>query len=119
MKKLLLTILLISLNTVALADNCARPQNTFDSLYCARKIFFSLDDDLNATYKALRKQLNKSGKKRLKSGQIDWINERNNACVNGDAVLVSCAVEMTRSRLYFLKDRLHECKSVGCMYDRL
>ncbi len=116
-KALLMTLALLT--TSAFADNCERPQNTFDSLYCAKKVFFALDDDLNKTYKALRKRLNKSEKKVLKRSQLAWIKERNDLCVNYDAIIVSCAVKMTRQRLHFLKDRLYECKSVGCIKDNL
>ncbi|PIE44705.1 MAG: hypothetical protein CSA45_05645 [Gammaproteobacteria bacterium] len=121
MKKICCITLLLTAASVAFADNCARPQNTFDSLYCARKIFFSLDDDLNKSYQALRKQLNAEGKARLKNSQLKWIAARNSACVveSRGAVIVDCAVEMTRERLYFLKDRLHECNSVGCINDNL
>lgn len=119
MKKSLLVLSLGLFIFGSYGDNCARPQNTFDSLYCARKIFFSLDDDLNKTYQQLKKTLDTRGKQLLKRGQLDWIAERNRECVNGDAVYVSCAVEKTRQRLYFLKDRLHECQSVGCLNDEL
>ncbi len=119
MKKVMLLAIAIVLSSVSYADNCARPQNTFDSLYCARKIFFSLDDELNTKYQSLMKRLDKKGKKQLKRSQLNWIRERNAQCVEGDAVIVSCAVETTRERLHFLDNRLHECKSVGCINDNL
>ncbi len=119
MKKAIFLSVAMVLSSVSYADNCARPQNTFDSLYCARKVFFSLDDELNLKYKSLMKKLNKTGKKQLKRSQLAWIRERNSECVVDNAVIVSCAVEMTRERVHFLNDRLHECKSVGCINDNL
>lgn len=121
MKKTIFILIMTIFSSYVYADNCARPQNTFDSIYCARKIFFSLDDDLNKSYQLLRKKLNKSGRRLLKQSQLNWIRERNSACVvqSRNAVIVDCAVEMTRERLYFLKDRLHECSSVGCINSKL
>ena len=118
MKKTIL-IALLTVSCVSQADNCERPRNTFDSLYCARKIFFELDDALNQQYKELREKLDGHGKELLKAGQIAWIHDRDESCTNGNAVIVSCAVEKTRQRLQFLQDRNHECDSVGCMNGKL
>jgi uncharacterized protein YecT (DUF1311 family) len=121
MKKLLKLFLIGILTgaTAAAADNCERPRNTFDSLYCARKIFFTLDDDLNRYYRLLREQLDAAGTARLKQGQLAWIRDRDSQCTRDNAVIVACAVDRTRERLHFLQERYRECQSVGCMPDRL
>lgn len=120
MKKIL-TFALFAFASASYADNCARPQNTFDSVYCMKKVFFSLDEDLNKAYKALKTELDEVGTKKLKKTQLAWIKRRNTQCVieSQNAVIVPCAVEMTRERLHFLQDRLHECTSVGCINDRI
>ncbi len=115
MKKLAcLSLVLLSLNVFA--DNCERPRNAFDSLYCARKVFFQLDDALNDKYKELRGLINDDQKNMLKSSQIGWIKQRDSKCtVNNRSIIVSCAVKRTRERLTFLENRIFECKGHGCI----
>lgn len=119
-----LCVLLLFASAVVYADNCERPRNVFDELYCARKIFFDLDDDLNKYYKLLTAKLTWEQKKLLKKGQIAWINDRDSSCTRFDpngigSVVVSCAVKKTRERLHFLQERYRECKTIGCITSRL
>jgi len=61
------TILLIALlNTVpAFADNCDKPRDDFDGLYCLNKVYIESDKELNVAYKELRAYLNKEEKSKL------------------------------------------------------
>ena len=119
-----LLCLLLAASNVAHADDCERPRNVFDELYCARKIFFDLDDELNRYYKLLMEELNNEQKALLKQGQLAWIKERDSSCTSVDehgvgSVIVSCAVKTTRERLHFLQERCRECQTVGCMTGKL
>jgi uncharacterized protein YecT (DUF1311 family) len=87
------------------------------------KIYIQADKDLNTAYKKLRDQLDQEGKKLLKTGQVKWIESRNNQCSyrneNGFFVNLRCAADTTIERTKFLEDRYRECISAGCMKSKL
>ena len=120
MKKIVISLLLASGAGMALAagNQCDKPRNDFDGLYCLNKVYQQADNELNATFQKLSAQLNADGKARLKRGQLAWIRERNEECseTRGEAFLVNlrCATETTVDRLNFLQARYRECVSSGC-----
>jgi uncharacterized protein YecT (DUF1311 family) len=81
------------------------------------------DNELNTTYGKLAGKLDADGKKRLKAGQLQWLDERNNNCSRheGSAFYVNleCATDTTVKRGQFLQDRLRECVSSGCQNSKL
>ncbi|HHC74843.1 MAG TPA: DUF1311 domain-containing protein [Thiothrix sp.] len=124
MKKVYLaTLALAALPFTAFADNCDQPRDDFDNLYCLNKVYIQADKDLNTAYKALRGYLNSSEKKTLKTGQIEWINHRNDDCSDyndrGFFVNLRCAADTTIDRTNFLQDRIRECKATGCQPSKL
>ncbi|MCK5727269.1 MAG: DUF1311 domain-containing protein [Thiotrichaceae bacterium] len=122
MKKLL-TLLLLIAPLSAFADNCNKPSNDFDGLYCLNKVYIESDKDLNSAYKALKKRLNRSAKTKLRSGQRAWIRNRNSSCSRRDGahffVNLRCATNKTIKRTNFLNDRIRECKATGCQSKKL
>ena len=116
-------ILLATITTTSFAAGCAKPRNAFDNVYCAGNLFAQLDKDFNEKYTSLRKQLSAAQQQSLKQGQLKWIKQRDAACseTKGDGYYVNldCAVDMTQSRLDFLKDRERECTSTGCVDSKL
>jgi len=94
---------------------------TFDSIYVANKIYYSLDKKLNKVFIKLKKKLSYKGKKILKNSEREWIKERNHLCAfpKTNSVNIDCAVEETKARLHFLEDRLRECEEIGCQIDKL
>ena len=50
------------------AQNCDKPNNDFDSLYCLNKVYLEADKELNISYAKLVKQLNTQQKSKLKRG---------------------------------------------------
>lgn len=123
MNKLLLAL---SLSCVGLAhanSSCDMPQNNFDGLYCLNKIYLEADKELNDTYKKLNAKLDSAGKNALKTGQLNWMENRNGSCskVDGSGFYVNlkCATTSTVNRLQFLQDRLRECASSGCQNSKL
>lgn len=122
MKKIFLSLFLI-FPTLVFADNCNNPSNDFDGLYCLNKVYIQADADLNKSYKKLKKYLSKAGRSKLRSGQKEWINERNADCSyhkNGQFfVSLRCATDTTIDRTNFLNDRIRECKATGCQTRKL
>ena len=110
------------ISSFALAD-CDNPRDDFDGLYCLNKVYIQADKDLNQSYKKLRKQLDKEGRKLLKKGQLAWIESRNSECSyrneRGFFVNLSCATRTTIERTNFLNDRYRECVSSGCRKSKL
>jgi uncharacterized protein YecT (DUF1311 family) len=98
--------------------DCTASKNDFEDVYCEAKLYIDADGDLNAAYKALVGKLDASGKSTLKKGQLTWMRSRNTQCgqtsSDGYYVDLSCAVETTRNRTQFLKDRKAECNSGSC-----
>jgi len=104
-------------------QNCDKPRNDFDGLYCLNKVYAQTDAELNEAYKELNTTLPDVDKNTLKSRQIDWIKKRNASCSKkiDDAFYVnlSCATKTTKERLEVLQERLRECKSSGCLPSKL
>jgi len=123
MKQYLISMLLLLLSSSAMADNCNKPRDDFDSLYCLNKVYQEADKDLNKAYKKLKKLLKKSGRKKLKTSQLDWIKKRNNNCSfrrNGlFFVSLSCTTKTTIARTNVLLSRIRECKATGCQPSKL
>ena len=102
---------------------CDTPKNDFDGLYCLNKVYQEADKELNQNYKKLNSKLDGDGKKSLKSGQLSWMEDRNNNCSkresNGFYVNLDCAAGTTIQRSQFLQDRIRECASAGCQNSKL
>lgn len=111
------------LSPLAIADNCDKPRDDFDGLYCLNKIYIEADKELNESYKALRAYLNDAEKQQLKKTQIAWIKERNSSCsLRQDGmffVSLGCTTKTTVDRTNTLKDRIRECKATGCQASKL
>lgn len=123
MKKMILALLFCS-SSVAFANSaCDVPKNDFDGLYCLNKVYQEVDKELNENYKKLNSKLDSDGKKTLKSGQLSWIEDRNNNCSKREAsgffVNLNCATSTTIQRSQFLQDRFRECSSSGCQNSKL
>lgn len=50
------------------AQNCDKPVNDFDGLYCLTKVYLEADKELNNSYTKLNKVLNSTQKAKLKRG---------------------------------------------------
>lgn len=126
MKLSLATCLGIALLAPTLAfaqQNCDKPRNDFDGLYCLNKIYAQTDADLNLAYKELSDALPEADRNTLKSRQIAWIKQRNASCSkridDGFYVNLGCATKTTKERLEVLQERTRECKSSGCLPSKL
>lgn len=123
MKKLILALLLCASGTAMANSACDTPRNDFDGLYCLNKVYQEADKELNANYKNLAARLDANGRQTLKSGQLSWINERNQSCSKKDGsgfyVNLDCATSTTIKRAQFLQDRVRECASSGCQNSKL
>lgn len=123
MKKMTLAFLLCS-SSVAFANSaCDKPRDDFDGLYCLNKVYQEADRELNENYKKLYAKLDNDGRKTLKSGQVSWIEQRNEDCSRredkGFFVNLDCAARTTIERSQFLQDRIRECSSSGCQNSKL
>jgi uncharacterized protein YecT (DUF1311 family) len=108
----------------ALANSaCDKPHNDFDGLYCLNKVYQQADTDLNAAYTALRGKLDGAGRDALRSGQLAWIQHRNDTCSKREGnefyVSLNCATTTTVWRAEFLQARYRECISSGCQNSKL
>ncbi|WP_394124329.1 lysozyme inhibitor LprI family protein [Psychrobacter nivimaris] len=105
------------------AENCDKPNNDFDGLYCLTKVYLEADKELNNSYNKLSKLLNKQQKATLKRGQLAWMRERNDQCSynDGDGFFVNmrCATNKTANRVNFLNERVRECNAGSCRDSRL
>ena len=108
-------------STATYADNCENPRNTYDDIYCVNKIFASADSDLNKSYKELRQYLSNDQKTILKRSQVAWIKDRDINCSSESkgAVYVNCNTEKTIERNAWLRERIRECKTIGCKTNSL
>ena len=120
------TVLFAALLSPALAlaqQNCDRPRDSFDGLYCLNKVYLQTDADLNQVYGELVAKLPQRDRATLKASQLAWIEERNASCSrkmdNGFFVNLKCATQTTQQRLDVLGERLRECKSSGCQPSKL
>lgn len=122
MNKTILLFAILFTNT-AFADNCDKPRDDFDGLYCLNKVYQESDKELNIAYKELRSLLNKSEKKALKKTQLNWIKERNSNCSfrkpGAFYVNLACTTRTTISRTNEIRDRIRECKATGCQASKL
>ena len=109
----------ILLSGVAFADNCENARNTYDNVYCTNKLYADADHELNQNYQKLRGLLNTEQKTTLKRSQLAWIRSRDAQCVEGNSIDVGCRLSTTQDRNTWLRERLRECKTVGCMNSRL
>ena len=105
------------------AENCDRPNNDFDGLYCLTKVYLEADKELNNSYNKLSKLLNRQQKSTLKRGQLAWMRERNDRCSyhddGGFFVNMNCATSKTTTRVNFLNERVRECNAGSCRDSRL
>jgi uncharacterized protein YecT (DUF1311 family) len=115
--------LLLLLGVYGLSSLEARDRydETFDSIYVAQKIYYSLDADLNRVYRALRGHLSKEGRRVLARSERGWVSHRDHRCAypQTHSVNIDCAVSQTRQRFYFLQERLRECEEIGCRIEKL
>lgn len=111
----------LTLPILAYADNCESTRNVYDSIYCTNKVFANADADLNKNYQLLRKSLTEKQKNILKTSQLAWIKDRDNACSDEDdqSVAVECNLRYTQERNHWLIERIRECKTVGCKTSKL
>lgn len=124
MKKLLLGLGLAAVCLTAHADNCDHTRNSLDAIHCSNIIYQKADKELNTVYKQLTKKLSVANKKTLRSGQLRWIKQRDQACTMnsvdmGEVIDSACLLDQTTSRTNWLNDRLRECTTVGCMASKL
>ncbi len=102
---------------------CDTPRNDFDGLYCLNKVYQAADQELNDNYKKLSGKLDRDGERALKSGQLQWMHQRNDNCSrredSGFYVNLKCATDITIQRSQFLQDRIRECASSGCQNSKL
>jgi len=89
---------------------------TFDSIYEAQKVYYDLDRELGRVYHELRRYLDYRGREVLKASEKAWISRRDHRCAFPEthSVNIECAIRETRNRLFFLRERLQECRSYGC-----
>jgi uncharacterized protein YecT (DUF1311 family) len=122
--KTVITAMLLCASSAALANSaCDKPKSDFDGLYCLNKVYQEADKELNTNYQSLSTRLDAEGKKALKSGQLNWIQGRNENCSRregrGFFVNLQCATDTTIERSQFLQDRVRECNSSGCQNSKL
>jgi uncharacterized protein YecT (DUF1311 family) len=120
MKKILTIAVVIGIMSQSLS---ARDEydRTFDSIYVAQKIYYSLDAELNKVFTKLKGKLSKKGKKILNKSEMKWVEDRDHKCAfpETNSVNIECAVSETKDRLHFLEDRVRECEELGCKEDKL
>jgi uncharacterized protein YecT (DUF1311 family) len=106
-----------------LAGGCDNPGADFDYVYCATQLFVQTDKEINDVYRQLVGWLSAEGRTVLRTSQLAWIRSRNQQCTRVDAgsrtVNLDCATRMTQERTGFLKARIRECSSTGCVISRL
>lgn len=105
------------------AQNCDKPVNDFDGLYCLTKVYLEADKELNNSYTKLNKVLSSTQKSKLKRGQLAWMRDRNDQCSYHDEggfyVNMDCATRTTIKRVNFLNERARECSAGSCRDSRL
>ena len=105
------------------AQNCDKPVNDFDGLYCLTKVYLEADKELNNSYSKLNKFLSSTQKSKLKRRQLAWMRDRNDQCSYHDEggfyVNMDCATRTTIKRVNFLNERARECSAGSCRDSRL
>ncbi|HEY8095439.1 MAG TPA: lysozyme inhibitor LprI family protein, partial [Methylobacter sp.] len=123
MKRTVLVLLSFYSGFVFANSACDAPKNDFDGLYCLNKVYQEADKELNENYSKLVGKLDADGKMALKTGQLNWIKDRNANCSkresDGFYVNLDCAAATTIKRSQFLQDRIRECASSGCQNSKL
>lgn len=118
MKKMIIAACAAMLPIMAFADNCDSTRNTYDAVYCDGKVYVHADKELNKNYQELRKQLNNEQKSVLKRSQLAWIKERDQQCSSqsnqGEVISTTCQLNKTQERNSWLRERIRECKTIGC-----
>ncbi len=118
MKKWLLAAGIAILPMLAFADNCDSTRNGYDAVYCDGKVYVNADKELNKNYQELRGQLNNEQKNVLKRSQLAWIKERDQQCSRqsdrGEVISTTCQLNKTQERNSWLRERIRECKTIGC-----
>jgi uncharacterized protein YecT (DUF1311 family) len=104
-------------------SGCDSPKPGFDGLYCIMQDFVQADNELNIYYKQLRGKLNPQGRDLLKKYELVWIDyrdEQSREYLAGEPVVkMWTATRITKERTEFLKARLRECNSTGCVNSKL
>jgi uncharacterized protein YecT (DUF1311 family) len=120
MKKIFLITIIVGFISQSLS---ARDEydKTFDSIYVAQKIYYSLDAKLNRVFAKLKSKLSSEGKKALNKSENRWVQARDHKCAfpATNSVNIRCAVSETKARLHFLEDRVRECEELGCKINKL
>jgi uncharacterized protein YecT (DUF1311 family) len=115
--------LALHLGGAAAHADCSTSKNEFEDVYCYAKIYIDADNDLNAAYKALTSKISADTKSVLKKSQLAWMKQRNDECGRTDSdgyyVDLSCAVDFTRNRTQFLRERTTECETGTCDLDKV
>ena len=123
MKKWILALMVLVGSWSLAQGGCDNPADDFDRLYCVNQEFVQADKELNDRYKELFAKLNAEGQRLLREAQRNWIKARNKesqATLNGEVVFyMGTATRMTKERVEFLKTRLRECNSTGCVNSKL
>lgn len=104
-------------------DACEQAGNDFETLACLNRAYEAAEQALNASYKELIGLLDADGRARLRSHQLAWLKTRNAQCSQRQGTRTSvdprCMTEVTQARTQALQARIGECKSGGCVNDRL
>lgn len=116
--KLALGILLAGLSWAAHADNCDHVRNSYDAVHCNNKMYVNADNELNKNYQELQSKLSTQQKSILKHSQLVWIKNRDQSCSGesnvGTVIYTVCQLHKTQERNSWLRERLRECKTIGC-----
>ena len=101
-----------------MADNCDHTRNSYDAVHCSDKVYVNADNELNQNYQQLRSKLNPQQKNILKRSQLAWIKDRDQSCSGesnvGTVIYTNCQLEKTQERNSWIRERLRECKTIGC-----
>ena len=123
MKKILLLSCTCLFSTLVLAENCDNARNSYDAVHCDNKVYAHADNELNKNYQELRALLNTQQKNILKSSQLAWIRDRDSSCTSdsnvGQVISTRCQLEKTQERNSWLRERIRECKTIGCKTNAL
>ena len=120
MKKILIIAIVMGFTSQSVMAR-DKYDRTFDSIYMAQKIYYSLDKKLNLVFSQLKNELPSKGKAILNKSENQWISKRDHKCAfpATNSVDISCAISETKARLHFLEDRLRECEETGCKIKNL
>lgn len=124
MKKLALLLFMLSLNQTVIAkeivseQSCSDTINAYDSTFCWAKLLVNSDDELNRSYKLLRKVLSPAEQERLKSAQFSWLDYRDKNCSgkngNEGTIDLFCATNLNLERVKLFKYYLKHCGDTDC-----